>query len=124
MFNLRFDLRTPPFTEVTHGDQYRAMLEMVKWADTRGFAGAITSEHHGTEDGFMSAPLAISGALLFTFLGWTTINIYSQVGFITLVGLIAKKDDHAALIIPKYAPSKTIPRNQSINTCSGKVHSL
>ena len=47
MFNLRFDLRTPPFTEVTHADQYRAMLEMVKWADSRGFAGAITSEHHG-----------------------------------------------------------------------------
>ena len=64
MFNLRFDLRTPPFTEVTHGDQYRAMLEMVKWADSRGFAGAITSEHHGTEDGFMSAPLAISAAIL------------------------------------------------------------
>ena len=33
-----------------------------------------------------SAPLAISGALLFTYFGWTTINIYSQVGFITLVG--------------------------------------
>ena len=28
--------------------------------------------------------------MLFTFLGWTTINIFSQVGFITLVGLIAK----------------------------------
>jgi len=37
-----------------------------------------------------SVPLAISGALLFTFLDLTTINIYSQVGLITLVGLIAK----------------------------------
>lgn len=37
-----------------------------------------------------SVPLAISGALLFTFLEWTTLNIYSQVGLITLVGLIAK----------------------------------
>lgn len=37
-----------------------------------------------------SVPLAISGALVFTFLDWTTINIYSQVGLITLVGLIAK----------------------------------
>jgi multidrug efflux pump len=37
-----------------------------------------------------SVPLAISGALIFTFLDWTTINIYSQVGLITLVGLIAK----------------------------------
>ena len=37
-----------------------------------------------------SVPLAISGALVFTFLDWTTINIYSQVGLITLVGLVAK----------------------------------
>ena len=37
-----------------------------------------------------SVPLAISGALVLTFLGLTTINIYSQVGLITLVGLVAK----------------------------------
>jgi multidrug efflux pump len=37
-----------------------------------------------------SVPLAISGALVFTFMELTTINIYSQVGLITLVGLIAK----------------------------------
>jgi multidrug efflux pump len=37
-----------------------------------------------------SVPLAISGALVFSFLELTTINIYSQVGLITLVGLIAK----------------------------------
>lgn len=37
-----------------------------------------------------SVPLAITGALALTFLGLTTINIYSQVGLITLVGLVAK----------------------------------
>jgi len=37
-----------------------------------------------------SVPLALAGAMMFTFLDFTTINIYSQVGFITLVGLIAK----------------------------------
>ena len=37
-----------------------------------------------------SVPLAISGALAFSFLGLTTLNIYSEVGLITLVGLIAK----------------------------------
>ena len=37
-----------------------------------------------------SVPLAISGALDVSFLDLTTINIYSQVGLITLVGLIAK----------------------------------
>jgi multidrug efflux pump len=37
-----------------------------------------------------SVPLAISGALLFSFLGFTSLNIYSQVGLITLVGLVSK----------------------------------
>jgi len=52
---------------------------------------------------FGSVPLAMFGALIFTFLkmpnpnipsftaGWTTtLNIYSQVGLVTLVGLVAK----------------------------------
>jgi multidrug efflux pump len=37
-----------------------------------------------------SVPLALTSALVFTFLEFTTINIFSQVGLITLVGLIAK----------------------------------
>jgi multidrug efflux pump len=37
-----------------------------------------------------SVPLALAGSLLFSFLGLTSINIYSQVGLITLVGLIAR----------------------------------
>jgi multidrug efflux pump len=37
-----------------------------------------------------SVPLAIAGALMFSFLNFTSLNIYSQVGLITLVGLISK----------------------------------
>jgi multidrug efflux pump len=37
-----------------------------------------------------SVPLSLSGALMFSFLGLTTLNIYSQVGLITLVGLVSK----------------------------------
>ena len=37
-----------------------------------------------------SVPLALSAALTFSFLGLTTLNIYSQVGLITLVGLVSK----------------------------------
>lgn len=37
-----------------------------------------------------SVPLALAGALIFVFLGVTTVNIYSQVGLVTLVGLVAK----------------------------------
>jgi multidrug efflux pump len=36
------------------------------------------------------APLALAGALMLPFLSLTTINIYSQIGLITLIGLIAK----------------------------------
>ncbi len=39
---------------------------------------------------FGSVPLALSGSLLFTYFGYTSLNIYSQVGLITLVGLVSK----------------------------------
>jgi alkanesulfonate monooxygenase SsuD/methylene tetrahydromethanopterin reductase-like flavin-dependent oxidoreductase (luciferase family) len=63
MFLLRFDLRIPPFVDsLTPTVQYGEMLEMVRWADGEGFAGVVLSEHHGSEDGFMNAPLAVAGA--------------------------------------------------------------
>jgi multidrug efflux pump len=37
-----------------------------------------------------SVPLALVGALTFCFLRYTSVNIYSQVGLITLTGLVAK----------------------------------
>ena len=37
-----------------------------------------------------SVPLALVAAMLPIFLGETTLNIYSQIGLITLVGLVAK----------------------------------
>jgi multidrug efflux pump len=37
-----------------------------------------------------SAPLGLVGALTFSFLWFTTINVYSQMGLITLVGLTSK----------------------------------
>jgi len=41
-------------------------------------------------------PMALLGALLFINLGFTTINIYTQVGLVTLMGLISK---HGILIV-------------------------
>lgn len=38
----------------------------------------------------VSVPMSIAGAMAFIFLGFTTINIYTQVGLITLIGVVAK----------------------------------
>ena len=46
-----------------------------------------------------SAPLALFAAMVITFTGFTTINIFSQVGLITLVGLISKN----AILIVEFA---------------------
>ena len=46
-----------------------------------------------------SVPLALSGAMLFSFLQLTTINLYAQIGFVTLVGLVAKN----AILITEFA---------------------
>ncbi len=37
-----------------------------------------------------SVPLALSGALIFTFTDFATINVFTQIGLITLIGLVAK----------------------------------
>ncbi|WP_290612443.1 efflux RND transporter permease subunit [Arsukibacterium sp. UBA3155] len=44
----------------------------------------------------VTVPMSVCGALIFTSLGVTSINIYTQVGLLTLVGLIAK---HGILIV-------------------------
>lgn len=65
-----------------------------------------------------SVPLALSGALLFPFLGVTSINIYSQVGLITLVGLVSKN----GILIVEFANElqrRGLPKRQAIIDAAG-----
>ncbi len=81
------------------GESRQIRQEGATLAGTLGFAImliylVLVAQFGSFRDPFVvllgSVPLALTAALVFTFLGFTTINIYSQIGLITLVGLIAK----------------------------------
>jgi len=61
---IRFDLRVPDFATTTHAAQYAACLEMCTWAEQHGFAAVSIAEHHGLDDGYLPAPLALAGVIL------------------------------------------------------------
>jgi len=90
----------PPGYAIDYMGESRQMrTEGATLVSTLGFAIGIiylvlAAQFGSFRDPFIvllgSVPLALTGALLFTYSGVTTINIYSQVGLITLVGLVAK----------------------------------
>ena len=47
----------------------------------------------------VSVPMSITGALIFLSLGFATINIYTEVGLVTLIGLVSKH----GILITKFA---------------------
>jgi multidrug efflux pump len=60
---------------------------------------ALAAQFESFRDPFVilvSVPMAIFGAMVFVFWGFTSINIYTQVGLVTLMGLISK---HGILIV-------------------------
>jgi alkanesulfonate monooxygenase SsuD/methylene tetrahydromethanopterin reductase-like flavin-dependent oxidoreductase (luciferase family) len=61
---IRFDLRVPEFSPTDHRQQYAAALEMSAWAERLGFRFVALSEHHGTPDGYLSAPFTLAAAIL------------------------------------------------------------
>ncbi len=87
------------FTVDYAGESRQLRVEGSKFLGTFALSGVLiylvlAAQFESFRDPFIilagSVPLAISGALMFSFLGFTTLNIYSQVGLITLVGLISK----------------------------------
>ena len=63
MVALRYDLRVPAFASTTHAAQYRACLDQCAWGDEHGVDAIVLSEHHGTDDGYMPAPVTLAAAI-------------------------------------------------------------
>jgi multidrug efflux pump len=87
------------FTVDYAGESRQLRVEGSKFLGTFLLSGiliylVLSAQFESFRDPFIilagSVPLALAGALMFSFLGFTTLNIYSQVGLITLVGLISK----------------------------------
>jgi multidrug efflux pump len=66
-----------------------------------------------------SVPLALAGAMLFPFLGMTTVNIYSQIGLITLVGLVAKN----GILIVEFAKEMQLDGHSKLEAITGAATS-
>ena len=59
---IRFDMRAPDFGAPAAA-LYDAALDMSGWAEEHDFAAIVLSEHHGSDDGYLSAPLVMAGAV-------------------------------------------------------------
>jgi alkanesulfonate monooxygenase SsuD/methylene tetrahydromethanopterin reductase-like flavin-dependent oxidoreductase (luciferase family) len=62
MFTMRFDMRAPR-TGAPAPELYAAALEMASWAESRGCAIAILSEHHASGDGYLPSPVVVASAM-------------------------------------------------------------
>src|SRR6204780_2169480 len=62
VLTLRFDMRVPDWAGPAAA-HYSAVLDMCEWAETRGAALSVLSEHHGAEDGHLPTPLILASAV-------------------------------------------------------------
>jgi alkanesulfonate monooxygenase SsuD/methylene tetrahydromethanopterin reductase-like flavin-dependent oxidoreductase (luciferase family) len=63
MIGLRYDLRAPAFGTTTPAELYAACLDQCEWADRNGLDLVAISEHHGVDDGYLSAPITLAAAI-------------------------------------------------------------
>jgi len=63
VFLMRFDLRAPGKSAEQRADLYDAAIEMAAWAEDKGCASVVVSEHHASEDGYIPSPYVLASAI-------------------------------------------------------------
>lgn len=62
MYIVRFDMRAPAIG-ATPSELYAAAPDMCAWAEGHGCLGAVLCEHHGSDDGYLPAPIILGAAV-------------------------------------------------------------
>jgi alkanesulfonate monooxygenase SsuD/methylene tetrahydromethanopterin reductase-like flavin-dependent oxidoreductase (luciferase family) len=60
---MRFDMRAPGKTPSEIAELYRAAVEMAAWAEDKGCAAVVISEHHAVDDGYLPAPFLLAASM-------------------------------------------------------------
>lgn len=63
MYLMRFDLRAPGSTAEQRADLYRTAIDMARYGDEHGCGSIVLSEHHSSDDGYLSSPLTLAAAV-------------------------------------------------------------
>ena len=63
MYMMRFDLRAPGRAPVERSALHRAVIEMSAWADEQACTAIVVSEHHASDDGYLSTPFMLAAAI-------------------------------------------------------------
>ncbi len=59
----RFDFRAPGATDTERAEMFERCVEQSAYADTHGHTAVMFSEHHGSPDGYLPAPLLVASAV-------------------------------------------------------------
>ena len=60
---MRFAMRSATRDSAERAGLYATALEMCAWAETRGAAAAVISQHHGVDDGYLPSPVPMAAAI-------------------------------------------------------------
>ncbi|WP_436777572.1 LLM class flavin-dependent oxidoreductase [Yinghuangia sp. YIM S09857] len=60
---MNFELRHPPYLGGNGPETYAAALDMISWAEEKGFARISVGEHHQSADGYLPCPLVFAAAV-------------------------------------------------------------